>query len=67
MIVHGQGGQPRPETAAWKAAVETGDGADPGLREFSRQCAQVVWIDSHVAIAHDNDGMARELRHVDEV
>ena len=67
MIVHGHGGQPRPETAAWEAAVETGDGSHAGLRQAARESSQIIWTNRHVAVGHDDERMARDPPHIDEV
>jgi hypothetical protein len=67
MIVHGHGGQPRPEAAVRQASVEAGDRADARLRQRGRQRAQVVWTDGHVTVGRDNDRVASDTRHIDEV
>ena len=65
--MHGHGGQPRPEAAVRQASVEAGDRADAGLRQRGRQRAQVVWTDGHVTVGRDNDRVASDTRHIDEV
>jgi hypothetical protein len=65
--VYRHGGQSRPETAIRQAAIETRDHPDARLRQRGRQRAQIVWTDRNVAVRQDNERVASDLSHVDEV
>jgi hypothetical protein len=67
MIVDPHRGQPRPEAAVRQAAVEAGDHPDARLGQGRGQRAQIIWTDRNVAVGEDNEGMASDLSHVDEV
>ncbi len=67
MIVDPHGGQPRPEAAVRQAAIEAGDHPDARLGQRGGQCVQIIWPDRNVAVGEDDEGMASDLSHVDEV